>query len=368
MKKFAKRYTRHLSKTLNLLKRRDFEYLRHILRKKSGINRSGEAEDKLKMYKYLETLLAGREKSIPGENVLKAINNFQQGKAQIDSMPVILDYCDTHLGCNISPPCGKCFLPPMSKIVYNFTGNEFKGLEKALICADVIIVGSLSEIMLDKNYPGIVNSMSTNETPRFSHISNGVLIKNHVKNIVGKVRSILVSLDAHIPGIYGKLQGKSMHLNLILSGLKDLADAKQKVGTRFPNVFLSFTISKENVDIFKDYYEYFLNPGYSIDVILLNRLNKFTNANPGRFREKFVFDFDEQIITDTTYFGIIKDLKKLSRNRKVLFFELIDYLTCYPILGKNNSSGFEGPVCPLPWPPARPADDLPIMKGGNKYL
>ena len=372
---------------VNIIKKRDSEYLKHLLRRMIGSKKGRKKEDKLNVYQYVQEVLAVRDKTAREENAWKAICNFQQGKPLIDSLPVILEYDMTHSGCNIIPSCGKCYIAPGRKLSYNFANNEFKGLETALSHSDAVFLGSTFEITLDKNYPAIADSMMTAGVPRLCHPTNGILLKHHVKNIVGKVRSILISLDAHTPDLYAKLQSNAKHFNLIIAGINELAEAKRKMGTKYPNIFLSFTLSKENAGTINDYYEYFLNSDCTIDVILLNQLTKATIKNPGRVRGNFIFDFVEQMLPPSRYFEIVKDMKKfshsqhskrfqrlqllqllqlsqhlqhsqlsqisqlsqLSHRKAIHLFEMIDYLSFYPLIGKDYLLDLEGPVCPWPW-------------------
>lgn len=339
---------------VRLARQGQVDYLKTRLRERLGLPKPGlSAREKRSTFDYLRALLGGRNRAEPESNLAAAVRSFKEGSPSCRHLPVLVEYSDTFTGCNIYPPCGKCFSVPKPKIEYAFDGNDFAGLEPVLSKADVISLGSIAELTFDKNYPQVIEATSVDGMPRLSHPTNGILIAGHAERIVGKVRALQVSLDAHTPELYGKLQGKPGHLHAIEMGLRRLADLKASQRTPFPRVLVSVTVSRENIAILEDFYEHYSNPAFGVDVVLLSRLGRVSAENAGRIRKDFVFDFDEQMLPEEEYAAAVGALKQHARSRKPPVWELTDYLETYPLQGVAGpvepAKPLEGPTCPLPW-------------------
>ncbi len=332
-----------------LLGQGQFEFLRARAEQVLGIEpEPATANEKAEIFQYVEDVLAKRPATLPEENLARAVESCEKGEVRVKHLPVMIEYSNTFTGCNIYPPCPKCFSNPKPKIEYTFKGNDFKGLESALEHADGISMGSIAELMFDPNYPAIARSMSADGHPRLVHPSNGILLARHYEHIAGNVRTIMLSMDAHTPEMYGKLQGKPGHFNLIQMGLRQLLKLKQERNTPYPLVTLSVVACQENIEHLKDIYDLFSQPEFGIDHFMVSRLGPIAEDKPGRFRGEFQFDYDKQHLPEALYAQRVRELREHAEGG-VRVLDLIDFLTYFPTMNRAPLFEMKGVPCPIPW-------------------
>src|SRR5262249_7116475 len=97
-------------------------------------------------------------------------------------------------------------------------------------------------------------------------------------------------------------------------------------------------------------YDLFSREEFGIDHFLVSRLGPGSEENPGRFRGEFVFNFEEQYVSETSYAESVGKIRELARSKaRPTVLDLIDLLTYFPTLNRPQLLKMRGAPCPIPW-------------------
>lgn len=298
-------------------------------------------------YEYLKRLVEKTAHMATG-NTAEAIESYRLGVADLTTTPVLIEY-DYFQGCNISPPCKKCFVSfDKAGVEYDYIGNQFRGLEGFLKYAEIICFGGRGEITCDDNFENIVDASCSGGLLRLLFPTNGTLLYRHIGAITGRVKAIAVSIDASDPELYAHLQGPPEQFHHVLEGLRALNQEKKRKGTPYPLIYLYFTLCKKNSDRLNAYYKLFSKENFGVEYISINRLVYPDDAETKR-GDGSIFDFDEQILDDDVYFEIIDEMKRYTENKKTRIIDQLGTLFLCPLDKERQFVEQESCRCPMPW-------------------
>lgn len=301
-------------------------------------------------YHYLARILRGKA-PLAEENRQRAMNEIREGKTILTSNPIAIDYIGTFTGCNMRPPCPKCFAPPPTAIRYPWDGNLYKGLEEFLETASNIQEGTQGEILMLPYFEELIEATSQGR-PRLCIVTNATLMdEDKIEAMVGRVNAICISLDSpHAEG-YGKLQGRPEQFEKVVSSARELVARRNASGSRFPLIQFGYTLCNENMEDFMDFCK--LGAEIGVDRVVAITLLGVEGLEARKVRPVkrggFSFIYREQVPAEEDAYRTVQRAKKEFEGSPLIVWTDIDQIAVTMCINDRELDLIEGPTCATPW-------------------
>ncbi len=301
-------------------------------------------------YRYLAKMLHGKA-PLAEENRRRVMNEIEEGKTILESNPIAIDYIGTFTGCNMRPPCPKCFAPPPTAIRYSWDGNLYRGLEDFLETASNIQEGTQGEILMLPYFEEFVEATGQGR-PRLSIVTNATLMdSSKIETMVGRLNAICISLDSpHAEG-YRKLQGRAEQFEKVVSNVRELVARRNANGSRFPLIQFGYTLCNENMEDFMGFCKFGADIGVD-RVVAITLLGveglEARKAQPVR-RKEFNFIYHEQVPAEEDAYLTVQSAKKEFEGSPLIVWTDIDQIAVTMCINDRDLDLIEGPVCATPW-------------------
>ncbi len=298
-------------------------------------------------YRYLAKILYGKAQ-LAKKNRKLAIQEIREGKTNIECNLMAIDYIDTFKGCNMQPPCPKCYTPPPKLLQYMWGGNLYKGLEDFLATASYLQEGTQGEILMLPNFKKLLEATSQS-MPRLCIVTNGLLLNsNTIEALVGKLNAICISLDSHHAEVYEKLQGTAVQFKKLVRSVRELVVKRNDSGSRFPLIQLACTLHNENIKDFENFCKFAADIGVD-RVVGLPLLNLDELKNRVVKRKNFIFNYRDQVPTQKHIYQKIQRAKTKFKTSPLIVWEMLDQLGVSMCINDEDLDAVDGPVCTIPW-------------------
>ena len=301
-------------------------------------------------YRYLAKILRGKARAA-AENRQRVMSEIWDGRTILESNPIAIDYIGTFSGCNMRPPCPKCFAPPPTAIRYAWDGNLYRGLEGFLATASNLQEGTQGEILMLRHFEELVEATGQ-DRPRLSLVTNGTLMdSSKIEAMVGQINAICISLDAPHPEGYAKLQGRPEQFEQVVQSVRELVAKRNASGSRFPFIQFGYTFCNENAGDFLDFCRLAADIGMD-RVVAITLLGveglKIRKSRPQK-RKEFRFVYSEQVPREEDVYRMVQRAKREFEDSGMTVWTDIDQIAVTMCINDAELDVMEGPTCATPW-------------------
>ena len=301
-------------------------------------------------YRYLKRILRGKAWRA-AENRRRCLSEVWDGRTLLESNPIAIDYIGTFSGCNMRPPCPKCFAPPPTAIRYAWDGNLYRGLEGFLATASNLQEGTQGEILMLPHFEDFLEATGQDK-PRLSIVTNATLMDaSKIEAMVGQLNAVCISLDAASPATYSKLQGRPEQFEQVLQNVRALVERRNTSGSRSPFIQFGYTFCNENAEEFPSFCRMAKDIGVdrAVAITLLGVEGlEIRKARPQKRRD-FRFIYPEQVPLEENAHRVVQQAKAEFADSGMTVWTDIDQIAATMCVDDGELDVMEGPTCATPW-------------------